>query len=129
MILPARILLAAVFAVAAAGKLIDPEGTRATLAEFGVPESLHRTLAIALPLTELAIAVALLPSATAAWAGVAAALLLAAFTAEVTRVLARGKAVDCNCFGSLGPSRITGWTAARNAGLFLLAAAVATAAV
>ncbi|HEX2706644.1 MAG TPA: MauE/DoxX family redox-associated membrane protein, partial [Solirubrobacterales bacterium] len=48
------------------------------------------------------------------------------FTTAVARVLARGEEVDCNCFGSLGPSLITGWTLSRNGALLVLAAVVAT---
>lgn len=127
-LLVARLLLAAVFAVAAVGKLAGRPRTLATLADFGVPEPLRRPLAIALPLAELAIAVALLPAATAAWAALAAALLLAVFTAAVTRTLLQGREVDCNCFGSLGPSRISRWTLARNVILLVLAGGVAVAA-
>lgn len=122
-----RLLLAAVFVVAAAGKLVARSRTVETLEQFGVTESLRGPLAIALPLAELAIAVALLPDATAVPAALAAAVLLAAFTAAVVRVLARGEVVDCNCFGSVGSSRITRWTAARN--IALLAVAVTIAAV
>ncbi len=127
-LLAARLLLATVFAVAAAGKLAGRSRTVETLAEFGVPARLRRSVAIALPLTELAIAVALLPAATAAWGALAAALLLAAFTAAVARTLMRGQEVDCNCFGSLGPSRISRWTLARNVVLLALAGGVAIAA-
>jgi hypothetical protein len=127
-VLAARLLLAAVFAVAAAGKLTGRSRTVETLAEFGVAESLRRPLAIALPLVELAIAVALLPAATAAWGALAAALLLATFTAAVARTLLQGREVDCNCFGSLGSSRISRWTLVRNVTLLALAAAVAIAA-
>ena len=127
-LLGARLLLAAVFAVAAVGKLVGRTRTVETLAEFGVPESIRRPTAIALPLAELAVAVALLPAATAAWGALAAVLLLAAFTAAVARVLLQGREVDCNCFGSLGPSRISRWTAARNALLLVLAGGVAIAA-
>jgi hypothetical protein len=123
-----RLVLAAVFAVAAAGKLAGRSRTVVTLAEFGVPEPLRRPLAIALPVAELAIAIALLPAATAAWAALAAALLLATFTAAVARVLTQGREVDCNCFGSLGPSRISRWTLARNGLLLALAVGVAIAA-
>ncbi len=122
-----RILLAAVFAIAGAAKLISRGRTAATLAEFGVPDVLRRPLSFALPLAELTIAAALLPSVTAAWAGAAATVLLAAFTFAVARVLFRGETVDCNCFGSLGASQITRWTAARNVFLLLLAATVAVA--
>lgn len=128
LILAARLLLAAVFAVAAAGKLLGRSRTVETLAEFGVPESIRRPIAIALPLVELAIAVALLPAATAAWGALAAALLLAAFTAAVARALLQGREVACNCFGSLGSSRISRWTLARNVLLLVLAGGVAIAA-
>jgi hypothetical protein len=124
-LLVARILLAVVFAVAAVGKVGNRSRTVETLVEFGVPERLRAPTATALPVAELAIAVALLPASTAAWAALAAALLLASFSVAVARVLARGQAVDCNCFGSLGPSRITRWTAARNGLLLLVAATVA----
>jgi hypothetical protein len=127
-LLGARLLLAAVFAVAAGGKLVSRSRTVETLAEFGVPESIRRPVAIALPLAELAIAVALLPAATAAWAALAAVLLLAAFTAAVARTLMQGREVDCNCFGSLGPSRISRWTLARNVLLLALAGGIAIAA-
>ncbi len=124
-LLGARLLLAAVFAVAAAGKLSSRSRTIETLAEFGVAASLRRPIAIALPLAELAIAVALLPAATAAWGALAAALLLMAFTAAVARTLRQGREVDCNCFGSLGPSRIGRWTLVRNVLLLALAGSVA----
>jgi peroxiredoxin len=127
-LLVARLFLAAVFAVAAAGKLVGRSRTVETLAEFGVPVGLRRPLAVALPLAELAIAIALLPAVTAAWAAIAAALLLAVFTAAVARVLLQGREVDCNCFGSLGPSRISRWTLARNAVLLAVAGGVAVAA-
>ena len=126
-LLVARLALAAVFAVAAVGKLLNRVRTSETLAEFGVPAPLRGPAAIALPLAELAIAGALLPAATAAWAALGAALLLAAFTSAVMRVLARGDDVDCNCFGPLGPSRITVWTAVRNLVLLAVAATVAVA--
>jgi hypothetical protein len=127
-LLVARLLLAAVFVAAAAGKLTSRSRTVETLTEFGVAESLRRPIAIALPLAELAIAVGLLPAATAAWAALAAALLLAAFTVAVARTLLQGREVDCNCFGSLGPSRISRWTLARNVLLLVLAGGVAIAA-
>src|SRR6187551_335363 len=58
-LLIARLLLAGVFAVAGAAKLTDLAGTRRALAGFGIPDRLGGSLALALPLAELAIAVAL----------------------------------------------------------------------
>jgi methylamine utilization protein MauE len=124
-VLVARLLLAAVFAVAAVGKLARREQTEETLGKFGVGAGLRSPLAIALPLAELAIAVGLLPAVSAPWAGVAAFLLLSAFTVGVARILRGEEEVECNCFGSLAPSRVSGWTLARNAGLLVIAAFVA----
>jgi peroxiredoxin len=122
----ARLLLAAVFVVAALAKLGRRAETESTLEAFGVGPARRRPFAIALPLAELAVAAALLPAASTPYAGVAAFLLLAAFSVAVARTLRRGEQVDCNCFGSLGPSKITGWTLARNLALLVPAALVAT---
>lgn len=126
-VLAARLLLAAVFALAGVGKLARRGETEATLGEFGVGATARAPLAIALPLAELAIAVGLLPALTAPAAALAAFLLLAAFTVGVARVLRGGEEVDCNCFGALAPSRVNGWTLARNAALMALAGTVAVA--
>jgi methylamine dehydrogenase accessory protein MauD len=126
-VLLARLLLAAVFAVAAVAKLTRRAETESTLEAFGVAAGLRRPLAAALPLAELAIAAALLFPASAPFAGVAALLFLLAFSVAVGRTLARGEQVDCNCFGSLGPSEITRWTLVRNLVLLVPAGIVAGA--
>jgi peroxiredoxin len=127
-LLVARLLLAAVFAVAGLAKLGRRTETESTLAAFGVAPLRRRPIALALPAVELAVAAALLPAASAPYAGVAAALLLALFSFEVARVLAAGEQVDCNCFGSLGVDRITRWTLVRNVAFLIPALIVATAA-
>lgn len=126
-VLAVRLVLAALFAVAAVAKLRRREETAATLREFGVPAGLRAPLGVALPLAELAIAAGLVVTATSRWAGLAALLLLAVFTVALAVVLRRGRQVDCNCFGALGGSRVSGWTIGRNAGLMALAGAVAVA--
>ncbi len=126
-LLVARLLLAAVFAVAGLAKLGRRTETESTLAAFGVSPLRRRPIALALPAVELAVAVALLPAASAPYAGVAAALLLGLFSFEVARVLAAGEQVDCNCFGSLGVDRITRWTLVRNVAFLIPALIVATA--
>ena len=122
-----RLILAAVFALAACAKSARRAETESTLDAFGTPAALRRPLAFALPLVELAVAAALLPAASAPFAGVAALLLLLVFSFSVARVLVRGEQVDCNCFGSLGPSRISRWTLIRNLALMVPAAVVAGA--
>lgn len=117
-----RLGLSAVFAVAAAGKLLDRRGTVGSLTSFGVPSSMLAFVSVALPVVELAIAAALIPTASAPWAALAAALLLAVFSVAVARVLARGDQVDCNCFGSLSAQPVGRLTLVRN--LVLIAAAL-----
>ena len=119
-----RLALAAVFALAAATKLGRRTQTESTLASFGVPTTFRPTVAVLLPLAELAIAVALLPAASSPYAAVAATLMLAAFTFAVARVLRRGEQVDCNCFGSLGEGLVSRWTLVRDLVLMVPAAFV-----
>src|SRR3954447_24997261 len=100
-VLAARLLLAALFVVSGVGKLADLPGFRRVLLGFGVGERLARIGAVALPIAELATAAALLVQPWAVWGAAAALLLLAAFTGAIVKVLARGEAPDCGCFGAL----------------------------
>ena len=124
LLLAARLILAGVLAVAALGKLADRPGSRQALVEFGVPIPLTAPLATLLPLAELAVAVALLPVASA-WFGALGALgLLLAFVVGIAYNLARGRTPDCHCFGRLH-SAPAGWSQlVRNAVLAALAGLV-----
>ena len=120
----ARLLLAAVFVVAGVAKLADREGSRRAVADFGVPATLAAPLGILLPLAELAVAFALIPTATAFWGGVGALALLLLFIVGIGANLARGHKPDCHCFGQLH-SAPAGWeTLARNGVLAAVAAFV-----
>jgi thiol-disulfide isomerase/thioredoxin/uncharacterized membrane protein YphA (DoxX/SURF4 family) len=120
----ARFLLTVVFAVAGTTKIADPAGTRKALADFGVPEFLVRSVAVLLPLLELALAIALIPAASAGWAAAGVFAMLSLFTAAIGVNLARGRAPDCHCFGQLHSEPI-GWkTIMRNAALAIVSALV-----
>ena len=122
LLLIGRLLLALVFAVAGVAKLADRPGSRQAALDFGVPAALATPLAILLPLTELAVAAALIPTATAFWGALAALALLLLFVAGIGVNLARGRKPDCHCFGQLH-SAPAGWkTLARNGVLAALAA-------
>lgn len=125
-VLVARLVLAAVLAVAAAGKLRDLDGTRTAVIDLGVPSRVSGLVAAAVPLAEIIAAVALiLPLRTVMMAGAALALvLLVAFTVVIWRTLAAGRRPPCHCFGArsnapLGPDAIV-----RNAALAALALVV-----
>jgi peroxiredoxin len=116
------LLLAAVFVVAGVAKLADREGSRRAVADFGVPGALAAPLGVLLPLAELAVAVALIPTSTAFWGAVGALVLLLLFVAGIGANLARGRKPDCHCFGQLHSSP-AGWsTLARNGVLAAIAA-------
>jgi uncharacterized membrane protein YphA (DoxX/SURF4 family)/peroxiredoxin len=115
--LAARLLLAAVFLLAGATKLVDPLGSRKALRDFGLPLAFARPLVIALPILELMVAAVLIP-ASLAWYGAWGALaLLTVFLFAIGTAMARGQQPDCHCFGQIH-SEPVGWpTLLRNAGL------------
>src|SRR5258708_40017098 len=88
-----RLVLAAVFLVAGMAKLADLTGSRQTLRDFGVPASLSSPFGVLLPLAELAVAGALLPSASAWWGATGALVLLLLFVAGLSHTLAHGGAL------------------------------------
>ena len=127
LLLSIRCLLAAVFIVAAIGKLLDLDGSHRALVEFGVPARLARLGAVLLPVAELAVAIALLFVPTARWGAVGALLLLLGFSAGVVRAISRGEAPDCHCFGQIHSEPAGRSTLIRNAVLAAAAALVVVA--
>lgn len=125
LLLTARVTLAAVFAVAAVGKLADQDGSRKAMVAFGVPSARAPAAGLTLPLAELAVAIALVPAATAWYGAIGALCLLALFTGGIAWALARGRKPDCHCFGQIHSAPAGPLTLLRNAGL----AGVATFAV
>ncbi|MFZ2107493.1 MAG: TlpA disulfide reductase family protein [Roseiarcus sp.] len=117
----ARLLLSAVFLIACGAKLADPTGGRQALIGFGVPQVLTPALSAALPIAELAVALSLIPVASAWFAAIGALALLLLFVIAIAANLALGRTPDCHCFGQLH-SAPAGWsTLVRNAGLALIA--------
>ncbi|OBG41535.1 co-chaperone YbbN [Mycobacterium sp. E3198] len=122
-VLAARLLLAGMFVVAALTKLSDRGGARKAVTAFGVPSAAAAFVAPALVAGEFGIA-ALLVAAPHAGA-VAALLALAGFSLAALVSLARGRAIECHCFGRLSSAPL-GWpTLARNGCFAALAALVA----
>src|SRR5918992_6280688 len=82
-VLLGRLVLAAVFVVAGLAKLADRAGSRQALRDFGVPAVLVTPLGTLLPLAELAVAGALIPTLSAWW-GALGALALLLFVAGIS---------------------------------------------
>lgn len=123
----ARLVLAAVFLVAGVTKLADRSGTRQALADFDAPARLIDPFTLLLPLAELASAIALVFPTTARWGAAGSLVLLALFVVGLTRVLRRGEAPACHCFGQLHSKPASWTTVARNLVLAVPAAYVAFA--
>jgi peroxiredoxin len=122
-----RLGLAAVFVVAAVGKLSDRDGFRDAIEQFGVSARLSAAVGWGVPIAELAIAAGLVVVGSAAWAAVAAVVLLAVFSIAIVRLVARGESPECRCFGALGSRSVGAGTLVRNLALVGLAAFVAVA--
>src|SRR5215204_6182192 len=125
LLLAARLILAAVFAVSGISKLFDLSGSQSAMRSFGVPERFTRAGGIALPIVEILIAALLIPVTTAKWGALLALILLVVFVAGISYSLSRGRKFDCHCFGQLTTSEIGTPTLIRNAVLAVLAALVA----
>lgn len=124
LLLGVRLLLAAVFGVAGVAKLLDYEGTRKSLVNFGLPEFLSRPSGLLLPLAELICAIALIPDHWAMWGAYGIALLLVVFILGISITLAQGRRPDCHCFGQLHSTPVSWKTLVRNFGLLALAGLV-----
>lgn len=123
----ARLVLMCVFAIAAIGKLADRDGARVAVAEFGIPGDAVGLVAFGLPLVELLVAAGLAIEASALWAAAVAVALLLLFCAGIVRLLSRGEAPDCHCFGRLGSTPVGRQTLIRNLALTALAGFVLVA--
>ena len=119
--LVARLLLAAVFAFAAAAKLRDRRGARQAITSFGVPSAAAGPVAVALPFVELTTALLLVVPRTATAGILAAAMLLAIFTLAVVTNLLRGRRPECHCFGQIASGPIGWTTVGRNVVLLIIA--------
>lgn len=119
----ARLLICAVFLAAGVAKLLDLEGSRRALREFGVPEGPAKLIGWGLPLLEISTALSLLPRATAWWGALAALALLSIFSIGISGKIAQGKSPDCHCFGRIH-SEPVGWPALLRNLIFLAVASI-----
>ncbi len=96
-----RLILFGVFAVAGISKLLDPDGAKKAMRDFGTPDEFTDFFAIALPFAEIVFAVCLL-FVSMSWVGAAGALLLlTTFIGGMIWQMVQGNAVDCHCFGQI----------------------------
>lgn len=117
-----RLGLAAVFGIAAIGKLMDRPGSEKALRDFDVPDPLVRPMLFLLPVAELLVAASMLFVSTAWFGAIGAVALLLTFTGGMIYQLAKGNSPDCHCFGQIHNEPVSIASVARNLVLLALAA-------
>ncbi len=123
LVLAARAALGGLFLFAALPKLVDPSSLATDIDNYRmVPDLFVGPLALALPVLETCIALALLTGVHVRGAATLACVLLVAFIIGMAQAIARGIDLDCGCFGAALEARVSGWTIARNVALLVLAA-------
>lgn len=125
LLLAAQVLLTATFLVSGLAKLPDRRATADAMISLRLPApGLHRTVATALPIAEIVLALAVwlpvpvLPVVLAALA----TLLVAAYWGIIARALTFDERATCSCFGTLGSPEVSRLTLGRNTLLLVLAA-------
>ncbi len=116
-----RLFLAAIFAVAGIGKLLDLKASDKVMTDFGVPAKFASAAGIALSVAEIAIALAFLSVSTSWLAAIASLLLLLAFIGGMIYQMAQGNAPDCHCFGQFHTEPVGKKSVIRNMVFALLA--------
>lgn len=109
-----RIFLAAIFAVAGIGKLLDLEGSEKAVKAFGTPDEFAKFFAIALPFAEIVFAVCLLFVSTSWLGAIGATILLLTFIGGMISQIAQGNAPDCHCFGAIHSEPVSKKSLIRN---------------
>jgi uncharacterized membrane protein YphA (DoxX/SURF4 family) len=124
-----RFWLAAVFLVAGLSKVGRRREFERAVAGYGlVPAHFAPFIAAALPPLELGGGMLLALGLGVSPAALTLAVLLAIFALAVSANLARGRRIDCGCFGAGIPRTITWRTVARNVTLGAMAVVVGLAA-
>ena len=122
----ASLVLAYVLMAAALHKWRRLDEFAAIIVNYRVmPPSLAPPLSYLIPITECALALALLPAVTGRYAAAGAMLLLSVYMAAIAVNLLRGRRdIDCGC-GGAAAQRLSGWLLLRNGLLLVLCAAAA----
>lgn len=119
-----RLTLGSLLALAAITKLLDRHSFRVAVADYQLlPTSLERPFATLLPLVELTLAAMLLLGLGTAIAAAIAVPVFLSFSIAVGVNMARGRELDCHCFGAVQSEPI-GWPSLIRATTFAIIALI-----
>lgn len=128
LVVAARAVVAGVFVYAGVPKLLEPAAFAQSISNYHlVPESLVGPIAAVVPVLEIVVALALVTGFAARGAAIAAAAMLAVFSAAIAQAIARDIDIACGCFGTASSPEADWWSVARNVALLAAAVFVAVA--
>ena len=116
-----RVSLSFVTLLSGVGKLMDLEGGRQAMSDFGVPSRWVPLAARLLPKVELALGLAILIDYSAEWAAAAMALMFLLFSLALTNLVRQEKAPPCHCFGAIQSEPVSKYAVLRALGLAVAA--------
>lgn len=123
-ILILRLILAGVFVTSATAKLVDFEGAKKAMNEFGMPVGVCAVTTFLLIVLEYCVAFLFIPVESSRLAAIISIVLLLVFSVAMLRLLFLGKSTDCRCFGQLQSRPVDTGSIVRNIVLVSLAAAL-----
>lgn len=124
-----RLILGVVFILAGVDKVFHPAVFAVSVDKYQLlPPALVPITAVALPWVELLAGIALVAGIGVEGAALVTFVLLAVFLAGMGINLARGRELDCGCFGFLLPNEGVGpWSLLRDGTLLVIAGVVTVA--
>lgn len=112
----------AVLVISGLLKVRQPQAVDRAFADLRVPSMLRSTwIRRSFPWLEtlLGVAIVILSGPLLQLAAAVAVAVFGVYLALIARAAASDQAVQCNCFGAAGQTRVTQWTVLRNAGLLM----------
>ncbi|HEX9991160.1 MAG TPA: MauE/DoxX family redox-associated membrane protein [Chloroflexia bacterium] len=124
----ARLCVAGVFLASGIGKLMDKEGTAASMSRYPfLPSGAGRLIANVFPILEIIVGAFLLVGFFTRYAALLAVAMFVLFTGLLIYDLSRGKNQSCHCFGRISDEKLTPMAVVRNVALMLISLLVALA--
>ncbi|MFC2130511.1 MauE/DoxX family redox-associated membrane protein [Bacteroidota bacterium] len=117
-----RIILGAIFLIAATSKIADPSGFAGEIANYKiVPQFMNNILAITLPWIELVCALFIITGIRLKSTTAILGVLLIVFNIAIFIALAKGLNINCGCHTKIMAEQVGWQKLLENAGLFLCA--------
>src|SRR5438552_871966 len=118
----ARLCVGGVFLASSVGKMLDREGTAASMSRYPfLPRGAGKFIANVFPVLELLVGIALVLGILTRWAALGSVLLFVVFTTLIIYDLTHNQSSPCHCFGRLSDEKLTPVAVVRNVVLMGLA--------